>query len=126
VSPAIKERKETMKGVGQATAPVGKMLKGEEKFDLAKVQLALKTYQDAAKKMPGLFPPDSKSGGETTVLPVIWDKKTEFDAGFKKLSDAAAAATTAIKDEATFKSEFPKVASNCGNCHKAFRVPPKQ
>ncbi|KAB2850035.1 MAG: cytochrome c [Hyphomicrobiaceae bacterium] len=126
VSPAIKDRKETMKGVGQATAPVGKMLKGEEKFDIAKVQLALTTYQNAAKKMPGLFPPDSKTGGETTVLPAIWEKKSEFDAGFKKLADAAATAAKAIKDEASFKTEWPKVTSNCGACHKAFRVPPKQ
>jgi cytochrome c556 len=126
VSPSIAERKALMKGVGQVTGPVGKMLKGEEKFDLAKVQLALTTYQAASIKMPGLFPPDSKTGGDTTALPAIWEKKAEFDAGFKKLAADSAAAAKVIKDEASFKAEWPKVTANCGACHKVFRVPPKQ
>jgi cytochrome c556 len=40
----ITERKNVMKAVGAATAPVGRMLQGAEPFDLAKVQNALNTY----------------------------------------------------------------------------------
>ena len=38
----------------------------------------------------------------------------------------AKAAHGAIKDEASFKAEWPKVVANCGGCHKEYRKPPKQ
>jgi cytochrome c556 len=125
-SAAIGQRKDVMKAVGAAAKDTGAMMRGEAPFDLAKVQAALKTYSDAANKAPGLFPDDSKTGGETTVVPAIWEKKAEFDGIFKKWDADSVAAAAAIKDEATFKTEWPKVMANCGTCHKAFRVPPKQ
>ena len=124
-SAAIGQRKEIMKGVGGAMKEPGGMMKGEMPFDLAKVQASLKTIAEASPKMPALFPDDSKTGGETTVLPAIWEKKAEFDAGFKKLEADAKTAAAAIKDEASFKTEWPKIGANCGSCHKAFRQPPK-
>lgn len=125
-SAAIGQRKEAMKAAGGAAKDGGAMMRGEAPFDLAKVQAALKTYSDVAKKAPALFPDDSKTGGETTVLPAIWEKKAEFEGGFKKWDADATAAAAVIKDEASFKVEWPKVMANCGGCHKAFRVPPKQ
>ena len=71
-----------MKENGDATKPVVAMLKGAP-FDLAVVQKALKTYENAAEKMPGLFPPDSKSG-ETHALPAVWTDTADFDTRFKK------------------------------------------
>lgn len=125
-SAAIGQRKEGMKAVGAAAKDTGAMMRGEAPFDMAKVQAALKTYIESAKKQPDLYPDDSKTGGETTVLPAIWEKKAEFNAIFTKWAADSTAAQTAIKDEASFKTEWPKVMSNCGTCHKAFRVPPKQ
>ena len=122
----IGQRKEAMKAAGGAAKDGGAMMRGEAPFDLAKVQAALQTYSDTAKKATGLFPDDSKTGGETTVLPVIWEKKAEFTAALAKWDTDATAAATAIKDEATFKTEWPKVMANCGGCHKTYRVPPKQ
>lgn len=125
-SAAIGQRKELMKSVGGAAKEPGAMMRGEAPFDLAKVQASLKTYSDVSGKMSALFPDDSKTGGETKALPAIWEKKTEFTAGFTKLGADAAAAATAIKDEASFKTEWPKVMSNCGGCHKAFVEPTKK
>ena len=125
-SAAIGQRIDVMKGAGAAAKATGAMMRGEAPFDLAKVQAALKTYSEAATKMPTLFPDDSKTGGDTKALAIVWEKNSDFKAAWAKFGADAAAATTAIKDEASFKTEWPKVMSNCGGCHKVFHEPPKQ
>jgi cytochrome c556 len=120
---AIKQRQEAMKAVGAAAKGPGAMIKGEAGFELGKVQTALKVYQEQARKLPSLYPDDSKTGGDTAALPAVWEKKQEFIAGYEKLAKDAAAAATTIKDEASFKREWPKVMESCGACHKAFRRP---
>jgi cytochrome c556 len=117
----IKQRQEAMKAVGTAAKEPGLMMKGEAPFDLTKVQASLKAYQEHARKLEDLYPDDAKTGGDTAALPVIWEKKQEFIAGYQKLQKDAATAAAAIKDEASFKTEWPKVMSNCGTCHKVFR-----
>jgi cytochrome c556 len=122
---AIKERKAAMKAMAGATKEPAAMIKGEAKFDLAKVQAALKTVEANAAKAKGLFPDDSKSG-ETAVLAVAFTNKADLLAKFDKLAASAKAAQGAIKDAATLKSEWPKVTANCGGCHKVYRAPPKK
>ena len=56
-------------------------------------------------------------------LPSVWEKKADFLGRFDKFAADAKAAAGAIKDEASFKAEWPKVVSNCGGCHKAYRKP---
>jgi cytochrome c556 len=120
---AIKARKDTLKAMGKATEAPGAMMKGEAPFDLAKVKAALAAYQDGAAKLPELFPDNSKTGGETEALPVIWDKKQDFTDRYKKLAADAKAATATITDEFSFQEEFPKVVGNCSACHKVYRKP---
>jgi cytochrome c556 len=120
-SNAIAERQALMKANGKATGAVVAILKGGP-FDLATVQNALKTYVDAANKMPGLFPDDSKTGGDTEALPAVWTNKSDLDARFAKLGSDATAALSAITDEASFKANMPKVLSNCGGCHENYRA----
>ena len=103
---AIKDRRALMKENGEATKPIVPMLKGQAPFDLATVQKALKTYLNAAEKMPALFPPDSKTG-DTHALPAIWQDKADFDAQFKKLGEDATAALSTVKDDASFKATMP-------------------
>ncbi len=117
---AIKERRALMKENGEATKPIVPILKGQAPFDLAAVQKALKTYLNAAEKMPALFPPDSKTG-DTHALPAIWENTADFDARFKKLGDDASAALTEVKDEASFKATMPNFYKNCGGCHEKYR-----
>ena len=118
----IEQRKQVMKAFGGATKGPGAMSKGDSPFDLPKVQASLKTIQETAVKAKDLFPDDSKVG-ETDALPVAFEKKADLLARLDNLAAAAKAAEGAIKDEATFKAEWPKVVSQCGGCHKEYRKP---
>ena len=118
----IAQRRDIMKGVGGATRDPGAMLKGEQPFDLVKVQNSLAVYQESAKKMIGLYPADSKTGGDTSAAPKIWEDPAGFKAAFDKFGADAAAAAAAIKDDASFKANFPNVLKNCGSCHETYRV----
>jgi cytochrome c556 len=109
-----------MKENGEATKPVVPMLKGGP-FDLATVQKALKTYVNAAEKMPALFPPDSKTG-DTNALPAIWDNLDDVKARFEKLGKDATNALGNVKDEASFKAIMPDFYKNCGGCHEKYRA----
>jgi cytochrome c556 len=117
----IEERQKILKGMGDATKPVAAMLKGQAPFDLAAVQKALDTYIDGAKKLPDLFPDDSKTGHKTEALPKIWDEKPKFEAIYEKLGKDADAARASITDEASLKTSFPKVLGDCKACHDDYR-----
>jgi len=121
-SAAIGQRKEAFKAMAGAAKAPGAMIKGEAPFALPAVQTALKAFQDESGKLKSLFPDDSKTG-DTNVLPVAFEKRADLTARFDKLAADAKAAEGAIKDEASFKTEWPKVVSNCGGCHKEYRKP---
>jgi cytochrome c556 len=121
----IKERKDLMKANAEATKAPTAMMKGEAPFDLAKVKSSLKTFQTTSTKLKTLWPADSKTGGETRALPAIWTNVKEYLDWFDGFANDAKAAETSIKDEASFKSEWPKVVNYCGSCHKDFRAPAK-
>jgi cytochrome c556 len=114
---AITQRRTVMKNIATAGTPPFKMTRGEEAFDLAKVQAGLKTYQAEAAKLKNLFPDNSKTG-ETDAKPKIWSARAEFNAAIDTFIATARTAAGAIKDEATFKAEYPKVIRSCGGCHK--------
>lgn len=118
----IAARKALMKESGAATAAVVKMTKGETPFDLATAQKSMKTYQDVASKMPALFPDTSKSGGETTAAPAIWENMADFKARFVKFEADAKAAEASVKDLDTLKAAVANVTRNCGGCHETYRV----
>ena len=117
----IDQRKAEMKAMGGAAGAMGKMLKGEEAFDLAKVKTGLETIAKNAKSGPALYLAGS-GAGDTKAQAAIWTDKAKFDGLFAKLGTDAAAASAAIKDEATFKAEAGKVLGNCGACHKEYRA----
>lgn len=118
----IAERKETMKAVGAATRDGAAIAKGEAPFDAAKVAAIFKTYSDAAKKTPTLFPEDSKTGGETTASPKIWEDPAGFKAAFAKFDNEATAAAASATDLASFRTAFGQVTKNCGSCHETYRI----
>jgi cytochrome c556 len=120
-SDPIAERRNTMKGVGAATRDGAAMAKGEAPFDAAKAQTIFKVYGDAAKKMPGLFPDNAKTGGETTAAPKIWEDQAGFKAAFVKF-ETEAGTHTSVGDLDAFRTAFGNVTKNCGACHETYRI----
>src|SRR5205085_1922396 len=106
-----------MKANGQAARTAVQMAKGDIPFDAAKAQDIFKQFSDAAAKMPNLFPDNSKTGGETTASPKIWDDMAGFKAGFAKFDEDSKAAAAKAKDLDSFKTAFGDVAKNCNSCH---------
>ena len=118
----IAARRDIMKKNGDQAKLGAYMVKGEAPFDLAKAKAIFTSYEDAAAKMPGLFPDNSKTGGETTAAPAIWTGMDDFKAKFVKFGADAKAAGEKTKDLDSFKTEFQAVAKNCGGCHETYRI----
>jgi cytochrome c556 len=118
----IAARKALMKSNGEQARIGTQMAKGEAPFDLAKAKAIFTTYQDAAAKMPNLFPDNSKTGGETAASPKIWENKADVTARFAKFGQEAKAAEAATRDLDTFKAQFQEVQKNCGGCHEQYRI----
>jgi cytochrome c556 len=118
----IATRKALMKANGQNAGAISKMVKGEAPFDLATAKKAFATFQDAAAKMPDLFPPNSMIGGETAALPKVWEDMTDFKARFVKFGANAKAAEASVKDIDSLKVALGIVGKDCGGCHQLYRV----
>lgn len=121
-SDPIAARKAIMKGNGDNAKIAGGIAKGEVPFDLTKAKAVFAGFADAADKMPALFPENSKTGGETTASPKIWEDMNDFKARFAKFGSEAKAAEASVKDIDTFKTAFQNVAKNCGGCHETYRI----
>jgi cytochrome c556 len=117
----IEQRQNLMKQNGATLRPMGGMLRGQVPFDLAQVQTALQNYVVVGQQFHTLFPENSKTGNNTRALPAIWENKQDFTAHSLKMSQDAQAAMATIRDEATFRTEMPKVLQNCDACHNKYR-----
>jgi cytochrome c556 len=120
----IKARQKLMKANGETSKAVASMLKGATPFKLVVAQTALHAYIEASQRGPALFPPGSDKG-KTEALPAIWKNKPDFEARFAKLGEDARSALASIKDEATFKANFPPLFKDCGGCHELYRAKQK-
>ena len=121
-SDPIAARKALMKETGAQAGIGGKIMRGEEPFDLAKAQKIFTTFEETAAKGHGLFPATSKTGGETAALPAVWDNNADFKAKFDKLGADAKAAKASVKDLDSFKAAYPGVTRSCGGCHETYRA----
>src|SRR4051794_37430608 len=99
------------------------MIKGEKPFDMAAVTEALAVFDDAAKKLPTLFPVSMKgmkTEGDYSTSPKIWDDKAGFDAAIVTFTNAVSDAKSSIKDLDTLKAAG--ISKACLGCHETFRV----
>lgn len=118
----IAERQELMKANGHEAKLGAAMAKGEKPFELAAAKKVFATFEKSAEKMPGLFPPDSKTGHKTTAGPKIWKDMAGFKARFEKLGADAKKAQVSVTDLANFKTAFAGIGRQCGGCHHEYRI----
>jgi cytochrome c556 len=122
----IKERMQLMKENNDHAKVVVQMVKGQRPYDAKAVAAAFAQWHETAQKLPGLFPPNSKTGEKTRAAPKIWDNKKDFDAkaaAFKKV-----VADNRVKAEGSLdglKVALSAVGKACSNCHDDYRLKKK-
>jgi cytochrome c556 len=122
----IKARKALMKSNGDSAKLASDMAKGDKPYDQAAVNKIFATFQDAAAKMPALFPESSQAGDPADQFnagPKIWENMADFKARFVKFGDDAKAAEASVKDVDTLKAALGNIGKNdCGGCHEIYRL----
>lgn len=121
-SDPIAQRKALMKDVGAATRVGSQMVKGDAPFDLAKAKSVLASYAKAASGMHELFPENSRTGGETSASPKVWEDSKAFRAKFDAWGAQIEKASAATTDLESFKASFGAVTKACGDCHETYRI----
>lgn len=120
---AVKTREDLMKQNNDHAKAVVQMMRGQAPFDAAAVDAAFKQWADTAQKLPGLFPDNSKTGGDNRASPRIWTNKSDFDA--KAAAFAKAVAENHDKAKSSLdglKVAIPAVGKTCDDCHKEYRL----
>jgi cytochrome c556 len=125
----IKERKDLMKHNGAQVKIALAMIKGQKPYDEAAVKKIFATFEEAAAKMPGLFPESSKSEAGSSAADKfsptakVWEDTADFKARFAKLGRDAKAAAASVKNVATLKAAMGNIGKNdCAACHKLYRA----
>jgi len=125
----IKARKALMKANGDAAKIGVDMIKGDKPFDLEAAHKIFAAFEDAAAKMPALFPDSSKSeaaspaADDFSASPKVWENMADFKAKFAKFGGDAKAASASVKDLDSFKAAFGDIGKNdCGGCHQTYRI----
>ena len=125
-SDLLSQRKKLMKGNGEQLGALNKMVKGEQPFDVIKVNAAFEQFGEVAQKIPTLFPEPPKAGEETRALPKIWETKSDFDDKAAAFRKAVAENKHKAKTLDELKVTVAAVGKACGNCHEPYRKPAPQ
>ena len=120
----IADRQALMKANGRHAGILGRMTRGAEPFDAAKVNAGFDQWAETAAKFPGLFPESTKGAGDSRALPTIWTERAKFEATVAKFAkDVADNRAKAASGVDGLKTALAAVGQNCASCHENFRKP---
>jgi cytochrome c556 len=122
-SDPLSQRKALMKGNLEGAQNVNKMVRGENPFDVAKVNAAFIQWADTAQKLPTLFPEPPTPGQDTRAMPKVWENKADFEAKIAAFAKAVADNKGKASTLEELKVAFPAVNNACNNCHETYRRP---
>ena len=121
--PVSEARTTAFKTMMPEYSSMGKMVKGDETYDVEKFKAAAATFSENARKPFEHFASDPQGNGD--ALPAIWEKPAEFDAEREKflaaVDDLNTKAQTGNLEE--IKVAYGNVGASCKSCHDAFRQP---
>ncbi len=119
----VKTREDLMKENNKHAIAVVRMMRGQAPFDATEVDAAFKQWADTAQKLPGLFPENSKTGGDNRASPKIWLNKKAFDAKAADFGKAVAENHEKAKSSLDgLRTAIPAVGKACDNCHEDYRL----
>lgn len=120
--PRVTARKALM---GTHPRNIRAITQGIQQNKLADAAKAAQDISTAARQIPQAFRRQTLAG-KTTALPVIWQKKADFDERAMKLATAAAALAVVLRagDKAGAEASLKTLQGNCGACHRVYRKPP--
>jgi cytochrome c556 len=116
----IRQRQDLMKNNQEQIRALTAMARGQVPLNTAMAQAALQRIEQNARQIPALFPAGSQQG-KTDALPLIWERKADFNARASKLEQDAKSAQAGITDQASLQVAVQRVGQNCGGCHEAYR-----
>jgi cytochrome c556 len=119
----VKTREDLMKQNNDHAKIMVQMMRGQAPFDAGKVDVAFAQWADTAKKLPSLFPENSKTGGDNRASPTIWLNKDDFDARAAAFGKTVAENRDKAKASLDgLKAAVAAVGKQCDHCHEDYRV----
>ena len=120
--PISAERTAAFKRMMPEFAVMGKMVKGDEVYQVEKFKQAAAVFAESSKKPFEHFQSDPQGNGE--ALPAIWQNPEKFKAAEEKFR----AAVEKLNEKAQggnleeIKAAYGEAAASCKACHDSFRM----
>jgi cytochrome c556 len=116
----VKERMDGMASMAKAMKSIAQKLKS--KRDLELIRNEARSIQEAAAKMPALFP-SGTDGDPSAAKPTIWTKWTDFEAKAQELATESAKLVEGdTRDAKALTSQVVRVSQTCSSCHDTYRA----
>ena len=119
----VKERMELMSMLGKTMKSLKAIIRNTNPIDPSTLSRSAEAIRGHSGQMAGLFPAGSYDK-PSEALPVINDRRQEFDALFLELSDSAKRLAE-TPDRSALAAWFRDTGRVCSNCHKIFAPPDK-
>jgi len=122
---AVKARKDLMSSNGkQFYGVLGRIQRGQEPYDQAKIDAAFATLADESKKVEAAFTPNMmpSAPSDYDASAKIWQNKADFDAKAANFVKAVADNRGAAKNVETLKVAYQNINNSCNACHETYRV----
>ena len=121
--PISEDRSAAFKSMMPEFMSMGKMVKGEETYEVEKFKQAAAAFAESSKKPFTFFEADPQGNGE--ALPAIWQDAAKFKAEEDKFRAAVEKLNTAAQGAKLedIKVAYGEVGASCKSCHDAFRMP---
>lgn len=121
--PISENRTTAFKSMMPEFSAMGKMVKGEETYNVDKFKADAAVFAENAQKPFEHFQNDPEGNGD--ALPAIWEKTAEFetqrDNFLAAVNELNSAAQTGNLD--TIKVAYGETGASCKACHDSFRRP---